>query len=202
MLALAAIGVGGLGLLAMPLAEALGVEALSLTGEVLVRIAMLMLCFFIAGTFRPGPVGRAGALLCASFIVSTLAWDVSSQPTLLHYDYGRWSSHATQLSAAIPFAWSAGEAALAWLRTRRRARLGLADPQVTERFLIWCLATSGLVTICLLAIVSGAAAASGAHGAASVAQGLRGLLYLVVTALIWRARFAPARPPQPEASAT
>jgi hypothetical protein len=142
-------------------------------------------------------VGVAGAALCSAFIVSTLVWDAWTQPSLVDYDYARRSSHATQLSAAIPFAWSAAEAGAAWLRTRRRLRIGLADPRLAERFLLWCWITSCLVLICLLAIASGVAAHAGAHRIEDLAQGLRGGLYLVITALVWRARFAAAPRPAP-----
>lgn len=192
--ALAAIGVGGLGLLAMPLADTLASEALSLTGEIAVRAAMLLLCFFIAATFRPGPAGVAGAAICSALLIATLVWDVHAQPSLVHYDYGRPSSHANQLAAAIPFAWSAVESAALWRRARRRIRVGLGDPVLAERFLLWSAITTCFVAICGLAIVSGLAHAAGATRGAGVAQGLRGVVYLAITGLVWRARFAGSHP--------
>lgn len=188
--ALAAIGVGGLGLFAMPLANALDSEALSLGGEVAVRAAMLLLCLFIAGTFRPGPLGFAAAGLCAALLIASLLWDVGGQSSLVRYDYTRWSSHGNQAAVAIPFVWSAAESAAAWRRARRRLRIGLEEPVVVERLLLWSLTSVCFVGICLLAICAGAASASGASAGAEFAQGLRGLLYLAITALVWRARFA------------
>lgn len=191
-LALAAIGVGGLGLLAMPLANGLGSEALSLAGEGAVRIALLLLCFFVARTFRPGAVGLALAVACSASLIATLVWDVRAQPSLIHYDYALASSHANQAAAALPFAWSVLESTAAWRRTRRRARIGLADPVLAERFLLWGLTTSCFVGINGLAIAGGVASASGATGAAELAHGLRGVLYLAISAFVWRVRFAAA----------
>lgn len=189
-LALAAIGIGGLGLLAMPLANALGSEPLSLAGEVAVRIALLLLCFFVARTFRPGALGLALAVVFSASLIATLVWDVRAQPSLIHYDYALVSSHANQAVAALPFAWSVLESAAAWRRTRRRVRVGLADPVLAERFLLWSLVTSCFVGINGLAIAGGVASASGATGVAEAAHGLRGVLYLAITAFVWRARFA------------
>jgi len=38
---------------------------------------------------------------------------------------------------ALCLLWGAGEAVLYWDKMRRRQRLGLADPSVTNRFLLW-----------------------------------------------------------------
>lgn len=193
-IALAAIAVGGLGLLAMPLADALASQGLSLAGEIAVRVAMLLLCFFVAGTFRPGPAGVAAAGLCSVLLVATLVWDALAQTSLVAYDYTRPSSHANQLAVAIPFAWSALESAVLWRRNRRRMRIGLGDPVLAERFLLWSAITTCFVGICLLAIAAGLASAAGATHGAALAQGLRGGLYLAITGLVWRARFAAPRP--------
>lgn len=187
--ALAALSVGGLGLVAMPLADALGSEALSLGGEVAVRIALLLLCLFIARTFRPGALGLAGAAACGLLLLATLAWDVAAQPALTRYDYARPSSHASQLSAAIPFAWSALESGVLWRRARRRLRIGLGEPVLAERFLLWSLATACFVAISLLAIAAGEAEAAGLAERADRIHGVRGLLYLTISGLVWRARF-------------
>ncbi len=50
--------------------------------------------------------------------------------------------------------WAAGEALLEYRRARRRTRLGLSDPLVTNRFLLWGLAA---LSECLIyvAVMSG-----------------------------------------------
>lgn len=188
--ALAAICIGGVGLLAMPAAKPLDSMPLALLGELAVRAAMLLLCVFIAGTFRPGPGGVVAALVCAALLISTLVWDLLAQASLLQYDYTQLSSHANQLSVAAPFAWSAAESGMLWSRARRRFALGLIDAILVNRYLLWCVTTGCFVGIALLAVASGLAQSAGATGGADLAQGGRGLLYLVITACVWRGLFS------------
>jgi len=54
------------------------------------------------------------------------------------------------------FVWTGLESTGFWLKMRRRARLGLADPVVANRFLLWGLAA--LVAIACMAIVASAKA--------------------------------------------
>ena len=52
---------------------------------------------------------------------------------------------ATGLARATALAWAFGESLRYRLMMRRRARLGLADPVVANRFLLWCMWTGGLL---------------------------------------------------------
>jgi len=183
--ALAAICVGGIGMLAMPAGKPLDSVALVVMGELAIRVAMLLLCVFIAGTFRPSPAGVAGACACAALLLWTLVWDLTGQPSLIHYDYTRLSSHANQLAVAAPFAWSCAESALLWSRSRRRLVLGLSEPAVVQRYLLWSITTGCFVAIALLAVASGLALSGGSVAAADLGQALRGVLYLVITAGVW-----------------
>jgi len=182
--ALAAICLGGLGLLALPIGTMLASVGLVLAGEAAVRAGMLLLCVFIAGTFRPGPAGMALAALCAAALVAAIVWDVRAQPSLIVYDYARPSSHANQLSIAVPFAWATAESVALWSRGRRRLRLGLIEPVLVRRYALWSVTTACFVGICLLAIASGIAGEAGARGLAEAAQALRGVLYLVITVCV------------------
>lgn len=188
--ALAAICIGGVGLLAMPAAQPLESVALVLVGELAVRIAMLLLCAFIACTFRPGPAGVAAAVGCAVLLLSSLVWDLRAQASLLDYDYTQPSSHANQLTVAVPFAWSAVESFLLWARARRRLALGLSDANLVRQYLLWTITTGCFVAIAGLAIASGLAQAAGAAREADLAQALRGVLYFVITACVWRGIFS------------
>ena len=77
------------------------------------------------------------------------------------------------LSFAVPFVWSAVETALEWRRSRRRVALGLVDRQVSHRFLLWCVATSAFVAICLLHSVIAWLGADGRRQALRAARALR-----------------------------
>ena len=198
--ALAAIAIGGLGLLAAPVADWLESPAIAVAGELAIRAGLLLLCAFIAGTFRPGAAGLVAASGCGVLLLGSMGWDLFGQPSLLDYDYRRWSSHANQASVALPFAWSAGESMVLWMRARRRVALGLAEPEVVERFMLWAVTTTCFVAICGLAIVNGFALSRGAGEVAACAQATRGLLYVVIAGCIWRAIFRSAPAAEPSAA--
>ncbi len=184
-IALAAICLGGVGLLALPAAKPLDSLPLAWTGEIAIRAAMLLLCVFIARTFRPGLAGGIAAFACGSGVIGALVWDQHAQVSLLDYDYTLLSSHINQLAVAAPFAWSAVESGILWSRGRRRLALGLSDPMAVRQYLVWTLTTVFFVGVCLLAIATGLAQAAGDQAAADVAQVVRGLLYGAITACVW-----------------
>ncbi len=196
--ALAAICAGGIGILLMPISTALESYPVLIAAEAGVRVGMLLLCVFIAGTFRPTPVGWVAAAIAGIGLVAAIVWDVSAQGAAAHYDYALASSHANQLSIAVPFAWAAFESVRLWLRGRRRLELGLADAAVVRGYLLWSVATACFVGICGLAMLAGVMASAGASTAADVAHAMRGFLYLGITAAMWAGLFRKA--PTPEAT--
>ena len=198
--ALAAIAVGGFGMLVAPAADLLESGALAVVSELGVRVGLLLLCAFIAGTFRPGPVGTVAASACGLLLLASMAWDILGQPSMIQYDYTRWSSHGNQAAVALPFAWSAVESAVLWIRARRRVALELEEPEVAERFLLWTITTACFVAICGLAIANGFALAAGAPELSGAAQATRGLLYGVITVCIWRGVFRHLSAPDATAS--
>lgn len=203
--ALAAICVGGIGLAAIPIGQSLGDTptgtGVALTGEWSMRAGMVLFCVFIWRTFRPeGLLGGCAAGGCAALLIGALVFDLRSQPSWAHYDYGLLSAQLNQLSVALPFAWSCLESGVLWGRARRRLALGLADPAVVRRYLFWWSAMLCFVLICLLAMAAGEAHDAGRNGLADAAQGARGILYLGVTALAWLGVFSSSR--KTSASAT
>jgi hypothetical protein len=182
--ALAAICSGGIGLLLMPLSGVLESWPLVVAAEAGVRGGMLLLCVFIAGTFRPSPAGWAGALLAGVLLVAAIVWDLRVQQPFEGYDYRLPSSHANQLSIAVPFLWATIESAVLWRRGRRRLELGLADPRIVQTYLVWCVATGCFVGICALAILAGLAESTGPSVVPGIAHAARGILYVVITLAI------------------
>lgn len=204
--ALAAIAMGGVGLVTIPIGEVADSLAIVLAGEVMVRIAMVLLCVFIARTFRPSSsLGTTGGSTCAALLLATLAWDVAAQPSMTEYDFALRSAQANQLSIALPFAWSALESAILFQRARRRLSIGLAEPVVVMRYALWVVATGGFVMICVLAALAGEAQRAGLPAWFDAAQGARGLLYVVASVSIalgiFPALAGEARAHPPEASA-
>jgi hypothetical protein len=196
--ALAAICIGGIGLAAIPIGQSLGDTAtgtgVALTGEWAMRAGMVLFCVFIWRTFRPeGLLGGCAAGACAALLIGTLVFDLFSQPSWAHYDYGLLSAELNQLSMALPFAWSFVESGVLWGRARRRLALGLADPAVVRRYLLWWSAMLSLLLICLLATGAGEAREAGRNGLADAAQATRGILFLGLTALAWVGVFSSGR---------
>ena len=196
-IAAAAILVGGIGLglypLALRLPDSLAGYSLWIAGEILMRTGIGLLGVFLWRVFRPeSGAALAGAVACAALLIATLVWDLAAQPQWWLYDAACASAYAAQLAFAVPFVWSAVETALEWQRSRRRVALGLADPQVSHRFLLWCVATSAFVAICLLHSVIAWLGANAQVELAAAARFVRGLLYFVVVGTLWLGLIAPA----------
>ena len=186
-LALAAIAIGGVGLIAIPIGQAMASSPLAFAGELGMQAGMVLLSVFVWRTFRAqGSLGAVAALTCIATLVGTFAWDVAAQASLIDYDAVLPSSHAYQVGVALPFLWSCVESAVLWSRGRRRLALGLADPEVVSRYLLWAFVTACFVSICILAILAALAHAAGEASLSGAAQGLRGLLYLAISVGIWR----------------
>jgi hypothetical protein len=205
--ALAAVCIGGIGLAVIAIGEWLGDTptgaGVVLTGEWSMRAGMVLFCVFIWRAFRPGGLlGGAAAGGCAALLIGALLFDILSQPSVAHYDYGLLSAQLCQLSIAVPFAWSCLESGVLWGRARRRLALGLADPAVVRRYLLWWCAMLCFVLICVLAIAAGEAHDAGRNGLADAAQAARGILYLAVTALAWLGVFSSTREEPASAAAS
>ena len=196
--ALAAICIGGIGLAAIPIGQSLGDTptgtGVALTGEWSMRAGMVLFCVFIWRTFRPeGLPGACAAGGCVALLIGALVFDLLSQPSWAHYDYGLLSAQLNQLSMALPIAWSCLESGVLWGRARRRLALGLAEPAAVRRYLLWWSAMLCLLLICLLAMAAGEARDAGLNGLADAAQVTRGILFLGVTALAWLGVFSSGR---------
>jgi hypothetical protein len=107
------------------------------------------------------------------------------------------------LHSGILTAWGACESLLAWSRLRRRLRLGLADPVVCERVLLWGIASVASAIVGLTSTVAGflginfAATALGAAVTAPlglVAAGSMWLAFLPPAAYLRRVRARAAAP--------
>jgi hypothetical protein len=187
--ACAMILLGGAGLLAFAISSAIGGPlgfALAVGGDLGERAALGLLCVFVWKVFRP-EAGWAAALATLSIaaLAATGFWELRVQ-ALPDYDPNHPAAWLSQLVFAVPFAWSSAETALRFVRARRQARLGLSEPAVAHRFLLWSLACSAFVGICGLAIL---ATLPGAPAAALNCA--RGLLYAWIAALVTLGFFAP-----------
>jgi DNA-binding IclR family transcriptional regulator len=95
-----------------------------------------------------------------------------------------------QLHSGVLTAWGAYEALRAWARLRRRERVGLADPVVCERVLLWGIASVASAIVGGTSTVAGFLGinfAATAFGAAVIAP-----LGLTAAGAMWLAFLPPA----------
>jgi len=99
---------------------------------------------FTLRVFHPSnPIARIFAGLTIGAILLTSAHTLLAGFTNIENSY---SMVATNSARLIPTCWAFYESCRYWLSMRRRERLGLADPILTNRFLLWSIWT-GAVTL-------------------------------------------------------
>lgn len=92
-------------------------------------------------------------------------------------------------SRSLAFAWAAVEAARCYRRLRRQQRIGLAEPLIVNRMLLWAIASaSAFVIFAMIALVL----APGGAREIGVLSILHSLLGLVGAVSIWLAFFPPS----------
>jgi len=94
-------------------------------------------------------VAAGGALASGAGMGLVLAgWDASTMleamPQMRPY------SIALLASIGAAYGWSSVEALRCWLRHRRQLRIGLGDPVVVNRFLLWVFAGGSVAWLCLV----------------------------------------------------
>jgi hypothetical protein len=104
--------------------------------------------------FRPDRVW-AGTLASSSALLLASCWgawmaggqhSLATGPTI-------WSS-LFNAGRGIAFAWGAVESFVYWRRMRRRLRLGLADPVITHQFLLWGIASTSMLGLLAVVLVT------------------------------------------------
>lgn len=162
----AAIGVHILLLMLGYTVEFVGIEGTARFGilAVLLRgignlcyvVAILVYLLFTWQVFRPG--SRVAAVVaCASILALVVGW--SGEVFTSDFDFGAdrfrapwfWVAFVPRL---VCMGWATFEALYEYRRARRRTRLGLSDPLVTNRFLLWGLAALSEFLI-YVAVMSG-----------------------------------------------
>lgn len=159
-----------------------------------VDAGIIAVAVFTARVFRPasrtaraalvvGTLGLLAILVSNSWTVATsLDADTSTALT-------RDRTVAFFLISTAAFSWTAFEAGAWWLRMRRRAALGLADPVVANRFGLW---TAWGVATALGAVINAVGVASGASIHAPAPLLATALLGFVNTGALFLAFFAPS----------
>ena len=100
---------------------------------------------------------------------------------------GPWTA-LTSVSFAMAFGWAGIEALGYWVRARRRARIGLADPVVANRFALW---GTGSTIALVLDVALGVLALSGADFARDALPRLLISVSGLANAIVWFLSFTP-----------
>jgi len=144
------------------------------------------LAFFCRSVFDQGRSTLRGLLFWLSWTPGALAWLVIA---VWGTSLGPWPEAICNLTCAMGFAWAGAEALIYWRKLVRRERLGLADPIVTNRFLLWggcCAATSPIALWVFTLAVRGHGLGSG-YAPAELATSVGGL----INGLVWLLTFVP-----------
>jgi hypothetical protein len=127
-------------------------------GRLLHDLGVACVLAFVVQVFRPG-VGWARALAAA--MVAVLAVGCAGNGLAGGFAHGRpesvWYWVEFSVIGTYPL-WASAESLAYWARMRRRRALGLADPLVTNRFLVWGVAfllTFGAIWIISLPAIAG-----------------------------------------------
>jgi len=162
----------------------------SFAGVLAISVGSGFVALFSRQVFRPSSAGARAALLA---LLGWLALGIYGSWGLhvrgLDGGVGGWLGHwAPNIGILIAYGWSTFESLRYHLLMRRRVRLGIADPLVTNRFLLWGLGTLAVSAVALLHLV---AQMLGAYELPEAMVGVVSLLVLVAAVAEWLAFFPP-----------
>lgn len=157
--------------------------------QVAIRLAALSILIFTWRVFRAQESWAAGlaGLLAVALLASYLAFPATRIFAVTATDRIWYDVFAVARTACL--AWGAVEALVYHGRARRRLRLGLADPMVTNRFLLWGIGLAATATL------MGTTIWASALGVDPTLAGwilLESLLGLVGAVSFWLTFFPPA----------
>jgi hypothetical protein len=166
-------------------------EAFNFAGRLLYLPAAPILAVFTRRVFRPESawaawlVGGCAALLVAGVVGSALTGDWEGFALDRPWFWLDWSGYT------IPFAWAAVESLAQYRQARRRTEVGLCDPLVCNRLLLWGLFGTTAVLVSLVIPFQYAAYARESVFNATF-DGIVGVGELLTIGLIWIVFFPPA----------
>lgn len=182
--------VGGAGLILYALGAVLVTGSPSLAqpmliiGDLAERSALGLLYLFIWKVFRheqpwAGAVVAGGIAVLAASFAFELASGNLTRPDTTSFAY-----QVSQIAFSLPFLWSSAETHSHYRRIRRQIALGITEPMIGNRFLIWSLATAAFAGICFAAVAASIAQASGHETIQAVFSTTRGVLYYAIAVLV------------------
>jgi hypothetical protein len=118
-----------------------------------VMLGLALLYVFTWRVFRPDSRWALSFVVVAACVLAVVGFGIAyrgSQGSSLAEILPRTRGWALAIMAMVglQFAWSAGESFLYFRSLRRRLALGLADPVVVNRFLLWGLSAAASALLC------------------------------------------------------
>ena len=161
-------------------------RALYVVGSFAIDLGLSFLAVFNWRVFRPdSPWAAAACFACiAAFAAAFLGRAVAGSFGAGSVSGWDWLSVVARMAM---YAWGAGESLLHHAAGRRRLRLGLADPLVVNRFLLWAI---GLLAVFLIWVQLAFVMAAGADPRTTFLG--TALLGFVCAGSLWLAFFPPA----------
>ena len=148
LIGLAVLGIGplgyGLSMLASAAAGWSAITGATIQGSAFVAIFIgsAAQCLFVWYVFRRQAVwARPLVYAMITMLATAYAMDILEHGLVNRSHDGFWY-RAGMFLRLLVMVWSSVESLLYWSRLRRRLRLGLADPVVTNRFLLWGLSSA------------------------------------------------------------
>ncbi len=174
--------------------------ALNAASHLAIEAAIIGLSLFTWRVFRPASHGARAFVVCVGGVTGTLTlWLVSTSDSDQEASALALAVNATR---AIPMLWAFAECARYARLMRRRVALGLADPLVANRFVLWSIWTGALgFTALLLFAVRSRACWLLLHGvdprvampaAIPVTGAIAGVAVVSAAVAVWLAFFPPA----------
>ena len=125
--------------------------SLNSVGHVALASGTIFMAVFTQRVFHaasPGAKAFAGVTIAA--IIGTTFHSFLSGQIVVENSF---SLVATNTARIVPTAWAFVESFRYWRAMKRRANLGISDPVVTNRFLLWSLWTGGVSGLPLVALM-------------------------------------------------
>ena len=127
-----------------------GVMLIDNAAHVALSIGLTALVVFVLHVFHPESTGaRAFGTAVVITGIATTAYAVWERATIGEQPA---TIIVTNSFRALPLAWVFFESVRYWRNMKRRAALGLADPVVLNRFMLWSVWTGGVTLVPVLAL--------------------------------------------------
>jgi hypothetical protein len=126
-------------------------DTINRIGHLCFASGTIAMTFFTLRVFHPSnAAARLFSGITISLILMTTAHTLLAGYTSIENSY---SMVATNFTRLIPTSWAFYESIRYWRSMRRREALGLADPILTNRFLLWSLWTGAVTLLPLIALM-------------------------------------------------